>query len=145
LALIGDDVVFCEETELIRKLIDTHAGEGERLADHLPFRLMANRLKRLGAATVGGEEGRILIYQDPVSQFRQWHAAGSSDASREQLSQMSEFAPPMRWLRDALDETGVPSLEAMMKYATPSGAAIYDTPRGFRYVAFSFKRVEEGN
>jgi hypothetical protein len=104
---------------------------------------MANRLKRLGAASVGGEEGRILLYQDPVAQFRQWHAAGSSDTSREQLNQMAEFAPPMRWLRDALDETGVPSMEAMMKYAKPSGAAIYDTPRGFRYVAFSFKGEDE--
>ncbi|QDV78224.1 hypothetical protein [Botrimarina mediterranea] len=143
LALIGDDVVFCETYELMQKLLDTHAGEGDRLAEHLPFRLMANRINRLGAATVGGEEGRILMYQDPVAQFRQWHAAGSSDASREQLNQMAEFAPPMRWLRDALEDSGVPSAEAMMKYATPSGAAIYDTPRGFRYVAFSFKRAKE--
>jgi hypothetical protein len=34
-------------------------------------------------------------------------------------------------------------MEAMMKYAKPSGAAIYDTPRGFRYVAFSFKGEDE--
>ncbi len=149
MALIGDDVVFCESIELMETLLDTHAGQDtptgavKRLADHLPFRLMSNRVMRLGAATVGGEEGRILMYQDPLAQFRRWHAAGSSDASREQLNQMAEFAPPMRWLRDALDETGVPSAEAMMKYANPSGAAIYDTPRGFRYVAFTFKRAEE--
>jgi hypothetical protein len=143
MAVIGDDLVFCETNELLLNLVKTHQGEGERLADHLPFRLMANRVKRLGAATVGGEEGRVLMYQDPVAQFRQWHAAGSSDESREQLSKMAEFAPPMRWLRDALDDAGVPSAEAMMKYASPSGAAIYDTPRGFRYVAFSFKRATE--
>lgn len=143
MAVIGDDLVFCETIDLLNTMIATDKGEGERLADHLPFRLMANRLKRLGAASVGGEEGRILLYQDPVAQFRQWHAAGSSDTSREQLNQMAEFAPPMRWLRDALDESGVPSMEAMMKYAKPSGAAIYDTPRGFRYVAFSFKGEDE--
>lgn len=143
MALVGDDVVFCESVDLMLTLLDTHSGEGDRLADHLPFRLMTNRIMRLGAATVGGQEGRILMYQDPVAQFRQWHAAGSSDASRAQLSQMAEFAPPMRWLRDALDETGVPSAEAMLKYASPSGAAVYDTPRGFRYVAFNFKRPEE--
>lgn len=143
MAVIGDDLVFCETIDLLNTMIAADKGEAERLADHLPFRLMANRLKRLGASSVGGEEGRILLYQDPAAQFRQWHAAGSSDSSREQLNQMAEFAPPMRWLRDALDETGVPSVEAMMKYAKPSGAAIYDTPRGFRYVAFSFKGEDE--
>lgn len=140
LATIDNDLVFCETIDLLTKLLHTHQGEGERLADHLPFRLIANRAKRLGAGTVGGEEGRILTYQDPLPQFRRWHAAGTSEASLEQLNRMAEFAPPMRWLRDAINDSGVPSAETLMKFATPSGAAVYDTPRGFRYVAFSFKR-----
>ncbi|TWT96938.1 hypothetical protein Pla108_27150 [Botrimarina colliarenosi] len=139
IAVIGEQVVLAETPELLHRLIDTEAGVGDRLADHLPFRLTLNRAGRLGAGTVGADEGRILTYQDPGAQFRQWHAAGTSDASREELNRMAEFAPPMRWLRDALEESSVPSVETMMKYATPSAAALYDTPRGFRYVAFSFK------
>ncbi|QDT68723.1 hypothetical protein MalM25_16470 [Planctomycetes bacterium MalM25] len=143
LAVIGEQFVYAETEALLHKLIDTHAGIGPRLAEHLPYRLTASRTKRLGKATVGGEEGRIVKYEDPSTQFRQWHVAGNSDASREQLDRMAEFAPPMRWLRDALDETGVPPLEALMRHAAPAGAAIYDTPRGFRFVQFNFRMEEE--
>lgn len=142
-AVLGDQFVYAETEALLHKLIDTHAGIGERLADHLPYRLTASRAQRLGKGTVGGEEGRILKYEDPGTQFRQWHLAGNSDASREQLDRIAEFAPPMRWLRDALDETGVPPLEALMRHAAPAGAAIYDTPRGFRFVQFNFRLDEE--
>lgn len=142
IAPLGKDLVLCETVELLEQLIATSQGDGDRLADHLPYRLTASRAQRLGVDSVGGEEGRLVTYEDPGAQFRQWHAAGSSDAGRTQLDQLAEFAPPLRWLRDALAEAGVPSLEALERFAVPSGGAVFDTPRGFRYVAFSFK-VEE--
>lgn len=142
-AVLGEQFVYAETEALLRKLVDTHAGMGPRLAEHLPYRLTASRTKRLGKGTVGGEEGRIVKYEDPGAQFQQWHAAGNSDASREQLDRFAEFAPPMRWLRDTLDEVSVPPLEAMMRHAAPAGAAIYDTPRGFRFVQFNFRLEEE--
>lgn len=143
LAMIEDQLVLAETPALLHKLIDTQAGAADKLAEHLPFRLTSGRAKRLGRGTVGGQEGRLLSYNDPGSQFAQWHAAGNSDASREQLDKLAERAPPMRWLRDALDETGVPPLEALMRHAAPAGSAIYDTPRGFRFVQFGFKIEEE--
>ncbi|MEO0532204.1 MAG: hypothetical protein AAF266_16785, partial [Planctomycetota bacterium] len=142
-AIVGDQLILSQTTPWLKKLIDTSAGLHERLAEHLPFRLTASRAKRLGANTIGGDEGRLLTYEDPGTQFRQWHAAGDSDASRERLNELAEFAPPMRWLRDAIDEAGVPPLEAMMRHATPTGGALFDTPRGFRFVAFAFKLEEE--
>lgn len=142
-AILDDQLVLAQSMDLLHKLIDTKAGLHERLANHLPFRMTASRAKRLGRGTVGGEEGRVLVYEDPGAQFRQWHAAGASDESRAQLDQLAERAPPMRWLRDTLEETGVPPVEALMRHATPSGGALFDTPRGFRYVAFSFKLEDE--
>ncbi len=139
LTVIEDQLVLAETPALLQKLIDTQAGVGDRLVSHLPYRLTASRAKRLGRASVGTQEGRLLSYNDPGSQFEQWHAAGNSDASREQLDKLADRAPPMRWLRDALDETGVPPLEALMRHAAPSGSAVYDTPRGFRFVQFAFK------
>ncbi|MEQ8848740.1 hypothetical protein [Botrimarina sp.] len=138
-AILGDDLVLCQTERLLVKMIETHAGERPRLREHLTFRLTSSRAARLGADTVGGEEGRLLIYEDPGEQFRRWHAAGTSDESRRQLDNLAEMAPPMRWLRDALDDAGVPSLEALMRHAAPSGSTVYDTPRGFRYVQFTFK------
>lgn len=142
-ALVEDQLVLAQSLDLLHKLIDTKAGLHERLANHLPFRLTANRAKRLGKGSVGGQEGRLLTYSDPGSQFRQWHAAGSSDESRAELDRLADRAPPMRWLRDALDESGVPPVEALMRHAVPSGGALFDTPRGFRYVAFAFKLEDE--
>lgn len=142
-AVIDDQVVLTETQALLHKLIDTRADVGDRLADNLPFRLMMGRTTRLGSQTVGGEEGRLVMYENPAAQFRRWNTAGTDGASLEQLDQIANVAPPMRWLRDAIQEAGVPSAEAMLKFANPSGSAIYDTPRGFRYVAFSFKLDEE--
>lgn len=142
-AMLDDQLVLAQSMDLLHKLIDTKAGLHERLANHLPFRMTASRAKRLGRGTVGGEEGRVLTYEDPGAQFRQWHAAGTSDESREQLDRLAERAPPMRWLRDALEEADVPPVEALMRHASPSGGALFDTPRGFRYVAFSFKLEDE--
>lgn len=142
-AIVEDQLVLAQTTALLRKLIDTKAGLHDRLAKHLPFRLTASRAKRLGANTIGGEEGRLLTYEDPGAQFRQWHAAGTSEESRAELDRLAERASPMRWLRDAIDDGGIPPLEAMMRHATPSGGALFDTPRGFRYVAFAFKLEDE--
>lgn len=142
-AMLGEDLVICQTESLLKKLIETHQGDRPRLAEHLPYRLTASRAGRLGAGSVGGDEGRLLLYEDPGEQFRQWHAAGESDASREQLERMAQFAPPMRWLRDTLEETGAPPLEALLRHAVPSGSAVYDTPTGYRYVQFTFKVDDE--
>lgn len=142
-AVIEDQLVLSDSQALLHKVIDTYRGDGDQLVNHLPFRLMANRAKRLGAGTVAASEGRLLVYEDPYVQFRQWHVAGTNEESLQQLSKFAEIAPPMRWLRDTIDEVGVPSVEAMQQFANNSGAALYDTPRGFRYVAFSYKLDEE--
>ena len=141
-AVIGDAVALCQTQALLEQLIDAQNGEAPRLKDHLPFRLTASRARRLGYSTTGGVEGQMLTYEDPTPFYRRAVEAAGSTESRQALDAIAERAPPMRWLRDTLDEAGAPSAEALLRYTTPTGGALYDTPTGFRYVAFAFRPAD---
>lgn len=141
-AIVGEQLVVTQSLAILRRVIDTHLGEHPRLADHLPFRLTANRSGRLGAETVGGEEGRMLIYEDATPMYERLHASLTTDEGREQIEFLAERAPPFRFVRDTLNEVEIPPVETLLRYAAPAGSALYDTPRGFRYVGFSFRPAE---
>ncbi|MGL4512488.1 MAG: hypothetical protein ACRCT8_05305 [Lacipirellulaceae bacterium] len=144
LGIVGDDFVVCQSDRLMRRLIETHEGDAARLADSISYRVVQGRAKRLASESGASAEGIWVNYADPTEQTRRMHGAWESEAGREQLDRMAEFAPPIRWLRDTLEEGGgAPPLETMLKYAAPSGSVLYDTPSGYRYVSFQFKPAGE--
>jgi hypothetical protein len=142
IGVVGDDFVICQSERLMRLVIETHEGERPRLADSIAYRIVQSRAQRLAS---GSEtEGVWVNYADGAEQTRRLVAAWESDAGRERFDEIAERAPPIRWMRDVLEESGgPPPLETMLKYAAPSGAVIYDTPSGYRYVSFQFKPAAE--
>lgn len=140
-AVVGDQLVISQSYRLLRKSIEAHVGERERLADALEFKLVHSRVERLSRSS-GPSEGTILFYSNPAEQYRRWAIGYQSEEGRKHFDALAGVFPPFRVLRDALAETGMPAEETLMKYAAPSGGVLYDTANGFRWVGFQFDREE---
>ena len=142
IGVVGNHLVFSQSHQLFTHAIDTYLEETPRLADSLPFRIVSSRSQRLIRSS-GPSEGVMLMYSNPTEQMRRWYASYDSAEGKQHLDDLAKVVPFFRGIRDALEETGMPSEEAMLKYASPSGGIVYDTATGFRFVSFVFDRDSE--
>ncbi|MEM6330770.1 MAG: hypothetical protein AAF790_11020, partial [Planctomycetota bacterium] len=136
--LIGEHLVASQSTQVFRQMVEAHEGSRPRLVESLQHRLVMSRLKRM----TGGRPLSAVLYRDSEPGIRHMHQMATSDKNRERLDRFAEDVTFLRYVRDVLDGADIPPVETLLRYSTPGGSAIVDTPTGWSMIGFSFKPPE---
>lgn len=136
MGVFGGSVVVGTSEEVFKQMVEAQEGSRARLRDSLQYKMVGSRLKRLaGEHPIG-----VMIYENPEEQLRHWLGV----ASGEQADWFRNTEQPaMAALRNALEAGDLPPFEDLVKYAVPGGTVVYDTPTGFHYMEFAFRRTSE--
>lgn len=132
-AVFNGSLVLGNSEEVLKKMMAASEGTEPRLKDSIEFKLVQSRVRRLA----GPNEVGMLSYEDPEASLRHWHAMASKQENREWLGERNQ--PFMAAMSRALEAGELPPVEDLLRYATPSGALLYDSNTGLHYLAFRFK------
>ncbi len=137
MAVLGDSLVLSQSSNVLQQIIEAHEGVRPRLADSLQYRLIVSRLKRM----TGGQPLSAVAYTDPETMFRHLHRLATDPESFERLAPVAERVAFFRYVRDVVENAEFPALDTFLKYSSPSGSAMVDTPTGWSMIGFSYRRA----
>jgi len=139
LGFLDNHLVMCQSEQLFQQMIEANEGTRPRLNASLQYRLINSRLERL----VGGRPSSGLGYHDSEAALRHYHQMAASEESRERMREIAEFSPFVATMLEIMEQGELPPVETLLKYATPSGTVLIDTPTGWHMIGFSFKHSSE--
>ncbi|MEN1679200.1 MAG: DUF3352 domain-containing protein [Planctomycetota bacterium] len=134
-AILDDTLVSCQSFEQFEQFVQASDGTRERLVDSLQYRLVKSRLSRL----TEGRPFSAMHYSDVAPMIKHFLARASNDEARQWREERSDRNAFFAGVNELLDGAELPSEEALLKYCSPSGSVIIDTPTGWRLIGFSFK------
>ena len=139
-AIFGDClVVTLDSSNLMKTLIDRHAGEGETLVDGEGYDRIVTESQRL----LNNELPIANFYSDPKRQFKWILELVKSSTAQKLDPGDSKFFKSVRDLQDRFAENPLPEFEQLENYLTPSGGFVTDDDTGLHMLFFSLKQDQE--
>ena len=139
-AIFGDCLVISlDSNNLMKTLIDRHAGEGETLVDAEGYDRIVTESQRL----LNNELPIANFYSDPKRQFKWILELVKSSTAQKLDPGDSKFFKSVRDLQDRFAENPLPEFEQLENYLTPSGGFVTDDDTGLHMLFFSLKQDQE--
>lgn len=140
MAIFGDCLVIAADSDgLMKTMIDTFQGEGERLVDDSNYARIVDESRRL----LSNELPMANFYSDPKRQVKWLFDLAGSDQTKAVLSGADEDNKFMSGLKRRLDENPLPEFEQLEKYFSQSGGYMTDDDTGLHMLFFTLKNEAE--
>ena len=138
-AIFGDCLVISLDSDgLMKTLIDTNLGEGEKLGDDENYARIVEESQRL----LNNELPIANFYSDPKRQFK-WLLEVVNDGQAQRI--LGTAAKENKYLsgyKRRLDETPLPDFAQLEKYFSQTGGYMSDDDAGLHMLFFTLKTDE---
>ena len=139
-AIFGDCLVISFDSDgLMKTLIDTHLGEGDRLSDDDNYSRIVGESQRL----LDNELPMANFYSDPRRQIEWLMEMLSAEQTQAVIGSAAEDNQYLSGFKNRLDENPLPAFEQLEKYFKQSGGYMSDDETGLHMLFFTLKADEE--
>ena len=132
-------VISLDSNGLMETMIDTHLGEGDRLADDDNYARIVEESQRL----LNNELPIANFYSDPKRQLKWLMEIVNADTTQEVLGSAAEGNKYLSGFKSRLDENPLPDFEQLEKYFSQSGGYMSDDDTGLHMLFFTLKSGDE--
>ena len=139
MAIFGDCLVISfNSNELMKTMIDTFQGEGERLIDDQNYGRIVDESHRL----LNNELPMANFYSDPKRQLKWFLELADADQTKEVLTKAAESNKFISGIMQRIEENPLPPFEQLGKYLSQSGGFMSDDDTGLHMLFFTLKSEE---
>ena len=139
-AIFGDCLVIsANSNELMKVMIDTHLGEGDRLADDENYARIVDESQRL----LNNELPVANFYNDPKRQIKWLLELMNADQTKEVVNSAAEQNKYLAGFKRQMEENPLPEFEQLEQYFTQTGGYMSDDDTGLHMLLFSLKSEDE--
>jgi len=139
-AIFGDCLVISLDSDaLMKTMIDTYQGEGDRLADDENYARIVDESQRL----LNNELPMGNFYSDPKRQLKWLMELVSTEQTGKVIDRAAEDNKYLSGFKRRLDENPLPSFEQIEKYFSQTGGYMSDDDAGLHMLFFTLKSDEE--
>ena len=139
MAIFGDCLVISfNSNELMKTMIDTFQGEGERLIDDQNYGRIVDESHRL----LNNELPMANFYSDPKRQLKWFLELADADQTKEVLTKAAESNKFISGIMQRIEENPLPPFEQLGKYLSQSGGFMSDDDTGVHMLFFTLKSEE---
>ena len=140
MAIFGDCLVISvDSNDLMKTMIDTYLGEGERLADDDNYARIVQESQRL----LKNELPIANIYSDPKRQIKWLFDLIRAEQTNEVLGSAAEGNKYLSGFKNRLDENPLPEFDQLESYFRQSGGFVSDDDTGLHMLFYTLKSEEE--
>ena len=139
MAIFGDCLVISfNSNELMKTMIDTFQGEGERLIDDQNYGRIVDESHRL----LNNELPMANFYSDPKRQLKWFLELADADQTKEVLTKAAESNKFISGIMQRIEENPLPPFEQLGKYLSQSGGFMSDDDTRLHMLFFTLKSEE---
>ena len=140
MAIFGDCLVISfNSNELMKTMIDTFQGEGERLIDDQNYGRIVDESHRL----LNNELPMANFYSDPKRQLKWFLELADADQTKEVLTKAAESNKFISGIMQRIEENPLPPFEQLGKYLSQSGGFMSDDDTGLHMLFLSLIHISE--
>jgi hypothetical protein len=128
-------LVVADSFEIVEAVIDTSAGEGEKLADQSDFQLIVAQIK----AQTGEIQPSAISFSRPEHSLKMFYDVLLGDSVQDTITNQASDNQFFRVINSAFQDHPLPQFSEISKHLAPTGGVLFDRPSGLHYMSFSLK------
>jgi hypothetical protein len=132
-AIVDGYLVVADSFEIVEAVIDTAAGEGEKLADQNDFQLIVDQIK----AQTGEIQPSAISFSRPEHSLKMMYDVLLGDSVQDTIINQAADNQFFRVLNSAFQDHPLPAFSAISKHLAPTGGVLFNRPTGLHYMSFS--------
>ena len=134
-AIVDGYLVVADSFEIVEAVIDTSAGEGEKLADQSDFQLIVAQIK----AQTGEIQPSAISFSRPEHSLKMFYDVLLGDSVQDTITNQASDNQFFRVINSAFQDHPLPQFSEISKHLAPTGGVLFDRPSGLHYMSFSLK------
>lgn len=136
--LLDNWLIISDSREIIERLLETHQGGNERLADNSDYALMASEI----GLKLNGEKPFFLSFNRDAESYRVFYEMAASPKSARLLKERGGEDGFRTKLGNLLERQELPEFEELRRYFNVSGGYAYDEPGGLHFGILNLRPLE---
>lgn len=136
--LLDNWLIISDSREIIQRLLETHDGRNERLADDSDYALMASEI----GLKLNGEKPFFLSFNRDAESYRIFYEMAASPKSARVLKERGGEDGFRTRLGNLLDRQDLPEFDELRRYFNVSGGYAYDEPGGLHFGLLNLRPLE---
>ena len=134
-AIVDGYLVVADSFEIVEAVIDTAAGEGEKLADQSDFQLIVAQIK----AQTGEIQPSAISFSRPEHALKMFYDVLLGDSVQDTITNQASDNQFFGVLNSAFQDHPLPEFSEISKHLAPTGGVLFNRPSGLHYMSFSLK------
>ena len=134
-AIVDGYLVIADSFEIVESVIDTAAGDGEKLADQSDFQLIVAQIK----AQTGEIQPSAISFSRPEHSLKMFYDVLLGDSVQDTIKSQASDNQFFRVINSAFQDHPLPQFSEISKHLAPTGGVLFNRPSGLHYMSFSLK------
>jgi hypothetical protein len=134
-AIVDGYLVVADSFEIVEAVIDTAAGEGEKLVDQSDFQLIVAQIK----AQTGEIQPSAISFSRPEHALKMFYDVLLGDSVQDTITNQASDNQFFGVLNSAFQDHPLPEFSEISKHLAPTGGVLFNRPSGLHYMSFSLK------
>ena len=134
-AIVDGYLVVADSFEIVEAVIDSAAGEGEKLVDQSDFQLIVAQIK----AQTGEIQPSAISFSRPEYALKMFYDVVLGDSVQDTITNQASDNQFFGVLNSAFQDHPLPEFSEISKHLAPTGGVLFNRPSGLHYMSFSLK------